>query len=982
MARIRPYIQQVDTAASIPTRKASPDDLGGPGLMNLGQSIQHAGADVARAQAITHHEERLAQEKIEQQKRQASSIAVHRMISDEHLKSQQEELARQQRANPAYPDQHVNEAITFGKQQGEDVINRVIENPNSPILPEDYDRLRLGIAENANRVTAAASEFAAKINAAYQVGELNQTHENHRNIVQANPDLLADTIADTLGMMENVNTGGAVTKQKLTKGYVQDLWGAAADGRIDRVAQSHNVDAIDGLYRELTQQGETKDGKPIPNRWQQEMDHGAYAKALDRLNVLKQSELRQRDLLAEAAFKERRDERATGVANGFDPVAESAHIADPAKRELLIRDGEAAIRTGDAVNEINRNSFVQNMALLAKGDADLQTPGRFHVDAEVQNARQAAMSHKLQSIKNDLAGEALKNPVVAAAYQQMQSGKPEDVDGYARAMKAETERIAPWREVQLVPKSYEGQIQHVLGEIESGPRGADQALQILATERARWGAHWPTVLKQLTQDGILTPTQAVVARMGQDPSAIPDAKRLLVTAGLKPDQLNDLTPTGSRHAVQQALLKELAPVADALRGQVNGEKELVKYRDASETLALSYLMAGGGETSPEKAATRAAGVVIKNGFHWQGSYYVPKQYNPDAIQQAAAYEQQRVPVTTTDESLQSQIPYDPATFGTRPDGTPKGLGYFGVLKRPDGGISTELSMGFEIDGRQVEMPAINPLTTRKELDYLLSGGTGDAALEQSIEKKAYQFGLSRLQQGKSPFAQPGEQQLPPSATHVIPPQSSGLRSTDVTNAVIDSLKNKSRWVVNRAGDGLDLTWETGEQVLLQHSDGTVTPYSRTFKQLQEMGTPTKDWFGRNLIPEPPASGPEQAPPTKDWFGRDLTPKSPSSTEAPTRDFFGRPLKPQSAPSAPEPSKPSAPAPTKSSAPAPAPSKSQRASQSVAHTGDKLGKFVNADEEEAFMNWWSSNYKDEGWPRNPHKAPFDARQAYLDAREAD
>jgi hypothetical protein len=836
--------------------------------MNLGQSIQHAGADVARAQAITNHEERLAQEKIEQQKRQASAIAVHRMISDEHLKSLQEEQARQQRANPAYPDQHVNEAITFGKQQGEDVINRVIENPNSPILPEDYDRLRLGIAENANRVTAAASEFAAKINAAYQVGELNQTHENHRNIVQANPDLLADTIADTLGMMENVNTGGAVTKQKLTKGYVQDLWGAAADGRIDRVAQSHNVDAIDGLYRELTQQGETKDGKPIPNRWQQEMDHGAYAKALDRLNVLKQSELRQRDLLAEAAFKERRDERATGVANGFDPVAESAHIADPAKRELLIRDGEAAIRTGDAVNEINRNSFVQNMALLAKGDADLQTPGRFHVDAEVQNARQAAMSHKLQSIKNDLAGEALKNPVVAAAYQQMQSGKPEDVDGYARAMKAETERIAPWREVQLVPKAYEGQIQHVLGEIESGPRGADQALQTLATERARWGSHWPTVLKQLTQDDILTPTQAVVARMGQDPSAIPDAKRLLVTAGLKPDQLNDLTPTGSRHAVQQALLKELAPVADALRGQANGEKELVKYRDASETLALSYLMAGGGETSPEKAATRAAGVVIKNGFHWQGSYYVPKQYNPDAIQQAAEMEKQSVPVG-----------------GTEP-------------------------------------------------------------------------------------------------THVIPPHSSGLHPNDLTRAVVDSLKNKSRWVVNRAGDGLDLTWETGEQVLLQHSDGTVTPYSRTFKQLQEMGTPTKDWFGRDLTPKSPASGPEQAPPTKDWFGRDLTPKSPASTEAPTRDFFGRPLKPQSAPSAPEPRKPSAPAPTKSSAPAPAPSTSQRASQSVAHTGDKLGKFVNADEEEAFMSWWSTNYEDEGWPRNPHKAPFDARQAYLDAREAD
>jgi len=91
--------------------------------------------------------------------------------------------------------------------------------------------------------------------------------------------------------------------------------------------------------------------------------------------------------------------------------------------------------------------------------------------------------------------------------------------------------------------------------------------------------------------------------------------------------------------------------------------------------------------------------------------------------------------------------------------------------------------------------------------------------------------------------------IPTEPTHVIPPKSSGLHPNDVTAAVVDSLKNKSRWVVNRAGDGLDLTWETGEQVLIQNSDGTVTPYSRTFQQLQEMGTPTKDWFGRDLKPQ-------------------------------------------------------------------------------------------------------------------------------------
>ncbi len=735
MARIRPYIQQVETQAGIPSRQAGPDDVGGPGLANLGQAIQRAGSDVARAQALINQDERLAQEKIEQQKRQASTIAVHRIISEEHLKSLQEEQARQQRANPAKPDQHIGEAITFGKQQEEDAINRVIEDPNSPVLPEDYHRIRLGIAENANRVNFAASEFAAKANAAYQVEELVKTHETNRNIVQANPDLLPDKIADLHGLMARVNTGGEVNRQKITNNMRQDLWGAAMDGKIDRVAQSHSVEAIQGLKAMLTQEVEGKDHKLYQNKWQQEVAPAAYAKALDRLNVLEQSEKRQRDILAEAAFKERRDERAAGVNNGFDPAKESTFATDPAKRELLIRDGEAAIRTGNAMQEMNSGSFVQNMQRLAEGDAALKTSGNFHADAEVQKARHAVMSQKLQAIKNDLAGEALKNPVVAKAYQEMQSGKPEAVDGYVRAMQAETERIAPWRELRLLPDAYEGQIKHVLGEMEAGPRGADQALQMLATERSRWGRHWPVVLKQLTQDDILSGPQAVAARMGQDPSAIPDAKRLLVTSALKPDQINDLTPQGSRHDIQQALLKTMAPVAEALRTQVSGEKELARYRDSAETLAMSYLMPGGGETSPEKAAERAAGAVIKNGFHWQGSYYVPKQYNPDTIQRAAEMEKQFVPVS-----------------GTEP-------------------------------------------------------------------------------------------------THVIPPKSSGLHPNDVTAAVVDSLKNKSRWVVNRAGDGLDLVWETGEQVLIKNSDGTVAPYSRTYQQLQEMGTPTKDWFGRPIKPE-------------------------------------------------------------------------------------------------------------------------------------
>jgi hypothetical protein len=91
--------------------------------------------------------------------------------------------------------------------------------------------------------------------------------------------------------------------------------------------------------------------------------------------------------------------------------------------------------------------------------------------------------------------------------------------------------------------------------------------------------------------------------------------------------------------------------------------------------------------------------------------------------------------------------------GLRPDGAPKGLGYFGPIQRPDGKISTELTIGLPINGRQMDVPMLVPTLTREEMDHLLSGGT--PTLE--IAQKAGRFALERLRAGKSIFAEPGEE---------------------------------------------------------------------------------------------------------------------------------------------------------------------------------------------------------------------------------
>ncbi len=107
-------------------------------------------------------------------------------------------------------------------------------------------------------------------------------------------------------------------------------------------------------------------------------------------------------------------------------------------------------------------------------------------------------------------------------------------------------------------------------------------------------------------------------------------------------------------------------------------------------------------------------------------------------------------------------PTDGNNFGNRNDGTKKGMGYFGALTRPDGAVSTELSIGVNFDGQEREIPALVPTLTPEEVNYLLSGGKPTAA----IIDKAVSHARSRIQQGLDPFAQSGEQGTAPTSAPV------------------------------------------------------------------------------------------------------------------------------------------------------------------------------------------------------------------------
>ncbi len=103
---------------------------------------------------------------------------------------------------------------------------------------------------------------------------------------------------------------------------------------------------------------------------------------------------------------------------------------------------------------------------------------------------------------------------------------------------------------------------------------------------------------------------------------------------------------------------------------------------------------------------------------------------------------------------------DASQWDKRADGSQKGSGFLGLLRRPDGGVSSEISVGVDMGGKEMEIPLMVPTLTRPEVETLLKADPKSAdfwqSVPQSIKDKAIAFAKQRVAAGKSPFAGPDE----------------------------------------------------------------------------------------------------------------------------------------------------------------------------------------------------------------------------------
>jgi hypothetical protein len=82
----------------------------------------------------------------------------------------------------------------------------------------------------------------------------------------------------------------------------------------------------------------------------------------------------------------------------------------------------------------------------------------------------------------------------------------------------------------------------------------------------------------------------------------------------------------------------------------------------------------------------------------------------------------------------------------------KGRGYLGPLNRPDGRVSTELSIGVNMEGEETEIPTLVPGLTQEEIDLLLTIDD-PKDIPQTIIDKAIDHARKRRSAGKNFFAQ-------------------------------------------------------------------------------------------------------------------------------------------------------------------------------------------------------------------------------------
>lgn len=220
------------------------------------------------------------------------------------------------------------------------------------------------------------------------------------------------------------------------------------------------------------------------------------------------------------------------------------------------------------------------------------------------------------------------------------------------------------------------------------------------------------------------------------------------------------------------------------------------------------------------------------------------------------------------------VPTNRQDWDKRADGSAKGMGFLGLLQRPDGGVSSEISAGVDAqelgltkehaaakhllneDG-YIDIPTMVPGLTKPELDYLMTHEPDlkknpkfFAEMPPGIMRKAGDYARQRIAAGLSPFAQDGEGAAtarPETPAYAMPVQG-GTFTSHIGDARSGGRKHNGQDITAPAGSpvwpifagvvvGVGRDNLSGNFVKVKHPDGTTSSYAHLATQAVKVGDP-------------------------------------------------------------------------------------------------------------------------------------------------
>lgn len=192
---------------------------------------------------------------------------------------------------------------------------------------------------------------------------------------------------------------------------------------------------------------------------------------------------------------------------------------------------------------------------------------------------------------------------------------------------------------------------------------------------------------------------------------------------------------------------------------VTNNPELLKDHEYFDALAASFAQTKGAEFGTAQYLSR--------------SFY--KEFNPFLLSASAKHSEAvgKYRQAKIIDSLKLKVDEvisavgKSRSFGRRPDGSYKDVGYYGTLFGLDGSGITEMSIGVEIEGREMDIPMLVPGLSLEAREAIVFGDPDKTANEllNSIPAKdralIFSHAEERVKQGKSPFfSTMDDQQIP------------------------------------------------------------------------------------------------------------------------------------------------------------------------------------------------------------------------------